>query len=272
MPELQAEPGDWVDLCGKVLTLSLDPTGETDAFEENPAGMVGPFLFWLYQISPDHLAKINGETLEIIGRSNPDKIDIGQSAAKLAYGLVTAGHILSYVLRLDRHNPSLASVAKAVRILEWRYTQERSSASPASIKAAWSKYKYLAPFVVGFFNETDRAEPIVSGMPQFLDVEAGLECDLNIKPDGIKAYLLGLQQDHPGFDRYFTEVMPYVIAVAEKFRVAGEKYYAPGQKVRHRPLLDPNKTWGIPEGFELPEVELVLDELSPEELKAATVK
>lgn len=272
MPDIKAEPGDWLDLCGKVLTLSLDPSGETDALEENPAGLVGPFLFWMYQTNPDHLAKINREALDIIGRSDPDKLDLGQSAAKLAYGLITSGHILSYVLRLSRHNASLASVAKAVRILEWRYTQEDSPASPASIKAAWSKYKYLSPFVVGFFNETERAAPIVSGMPQFWDVEGGLERDLKIKPEGMKAYLLDLEQEHPGFDRYFTHVTPYVMATAEKYRIAGEKHYASGQEVRQRPLLDPAKTWRVPEGFDLPEVEINLDELSPEEIKAATVK
>lgn len=272
MPEIQADPGDWLDLCGKVLTLSLDPSGETDVLEENPAGLVGPFLFWMYQTKPENLGKINREALEIIGHSNPDKLDLGQSAAKLVYGLITSGHILSYVLRLGRHHPSLASVAKAVRILEWRYTQEDSPASPASIKAAWSKYKYLSPFVVGFFTESDRAEPIVSGMSQFWDAEDGLEHDLKIKPDGMKAYLLDLEREHPGFDRYFTEVTPYVMAVADKYRLAGEKHYASGQEVRQRPLLDPQKTWHLPNGFDLPKVEMTLYPLSEEELKAATVK
>lgn len=270
MPEIQAEPGDWLDLFGKLFTIALDPKGKTDGIQGNEAGLFGPFIYWIIQLNPDKRSKLSDEAFELIAHSNPEKLDIGQSAAKLVYGLITSGHVLSYVLRLGRYNPRIASVESAVRILEQRYTQEGSPASPASIKAAWSKYKFLSPFVVGFFAEGKRAVPIVSGMPQFWDTSDGLKRDVQISPDGIKGYLTDATSENPSFNRYFTEVVPYAMAMAEKFRQAGEEHFAPGQEARNKPLLDPENTWRLPEGFKVPKAVLRLERLDAEELNAAT--
>lgn len=270
MPEIQAKPGDWPDLFGKVFALALDPTGESDGLENNEAGMFGPFLYQFIKMNPENLAKVNGEMIDLIAHSNPTRFDLGQNAKQLVYGLITSGHILSYVLRLARHNRSLASVEKAVRILEWRYMQEGSPSGTTSIKVAWTKYKSLSHFVVGLHASTDRAMPVVADLPQLLDTEAGLQRDVQIKPGGLENYVSALTSGNPGFGRYHTEVTPYVMAMAEKFRIAGEAHFAPGQEARQKPLLDPETTWRVPPGFDFPEVEMVLDPVSRDELDAAT--
>ncbi|MEQ8734103.1 MAG: hypothetical protein RIC29_04205 [Rhodospirillaceae bacterium] len=270
MPVIQAEPGDWIDLFGKLFTIALDPIGKTNGFQGNEAGLFGPFIYWIVQLNPEKRSKLSDEAFQLIAHSNPDKLDIGQSSAKLVYGLITSGHILAYVLRLGRYNARIASVESAVRILEQRYTQEGSPASPARIKAAWSKYKYLSPFVVGFFSEGNRAAPIVKGMPQFWDTSDGLKRDVPINPQGIQSYLSDATSENPSFNRYFTEVVPYAMAMADKFRQAGEEHFAPGQEVRNKPLLDPEHTWHLPESFKLPKVVMRLERLDAEELNAAT--
>jgi len=270
MPEIQAEPGDWLDFMGQLFTIALDPKGEGDGFQGNEAGLFGPFIYWIVQLNPEKRSKLSDEAFQLIAHSNPEKFNIGQSAAKLVYGLITSGHILAYVLRLGRYNSRIASVESAVRILEQRYTQEGSPASPASIKAAWSKYKSLSPFVIGFFAEGKRAEPIVSRMPQFWDTSDGLKRDVQINPHGIQDYLREATSENPIFNRYFTEVAPYAMAMAEKYRLAGQEHFAPGQEARNKPLLDPEKTWRLPEGFKLPKVVMRLERLDTEELNAAT--
>ena len=272
MPELKAEPGDWISVYEQLVFLALDPTGQTMTIDGREAGLVGPFVYWFLKTDPTKMAAMTEDMVDIIAESQPDRLQLGQNAGKLVYGLITSGHVLSYVLRLARHNPLLASVEKAVRILEWRYTQEDSPASPASIKAAWGKYKGLSHFVAGFFATAHRVEPFAGTVPKFFDMTGKPAKDIKLDPDGMRAYVEEVTSGNPAFTRYHEEVTPYAVAMAEKYRIAGEAHYAPGQEVRQRPLLDSEITWRIPSGFELPDVELQLDELSPAEIKAATVK
>lgn len=272
MPEIQADPGDWLDLFGKGVSLSLDPTGQTTGLEGNEAGILGPLLFWFFDSNPDKLAKVNAEILSLIGHSDPKKFQIGQNAGQFVYGVMTSGHILSYVLRLGRYNPKLASVESAVRILEHRYMHEGSPSGTTSIKVAWTKYKNISPFIVGLILASIRAEPVIRKIPSIISRNQKLGRDVEIDTNGMKDYLGLIVGESPLFAEYIREVVPYAAAHAEKYRIAGEKHFASGQEARNKPLLDPTKTWCVPVGFDLPAVELNLDRLSSEELEAATVK
>lgn len=272
MPEIEVKTGDWLGLFVKALSLSLDPTGREDGLAGNESGILGPLMFWFFDSNPDKLAKINAEVLSLIGHSDPNKFQIGHNAGQFAYGMLTSGHILSYVLRMGRYNAKIASVESAVRILEHRYTQEGSPSGTTSIKVAWSKYKNVSPFMVGLMLASIKSESLIRQIPSIISNTEKLGRDVEVDKKGMKDYLGLLMDGSPLIEKYCSEVIPHAAAFAEKYRIAGEKHFASGQEARNKPLLDPEKTWRVPQGFELLEVELGLDRLSGEEFEAATVK
>ena len=272
MPEIPAKPGDWLDLYGSLLTLALDPTGKSDGVTGNEPGILGPFIFWSLMVKPEAIADISPEVLEMIGHADPNKFQLGQSAKLLVYGLVTSGHILAYVLRLARYNPKISSVETAVRILEWRYTQESSPSSTTSIKVAWSKYKYLSPYVVGLVSMSDKVVEFAPNMPLFWDTSQDIGRDLKIDPDGMQDYISQLLNKNPVFNQFINTILPPATAMAEKYRIVAEKHFSTGQEARNKPLLDPAETWRLPESFDLPQVEFTLERFDADELEAATVK
>src|SRR6185312_2199834 len=79
--------------------------------------------------------------LALIAQASPNSLPLGQRAGDLAYGWLTAGHILMYTLRLKHFLPRLASAASAIRVLEWRYQIEKRPSSPSYIKNAWSEFR-----------------------------------------------------------------------------------------------------------------------------------
>ena len=58
----------------------------------------------------------------------------------------------------------------------------------------------------------------------------------------------------------------FILAVAEQIRRDGEAHFAPGQKVRDLPLLDPEVMWTLPPSLPLPDVTVEYPRLSDDDM------
>ncbi len=273
MPDLPARPGDFHSLFQAVFRLYQNPASweATAAIEKGIQGYAAISLI-------NHVGFGNfpftEEDFALVAAGQPDRVPLAAKMRETHYGLVTAGHVLVYTLRLAKHMPRLASAATAMRILEQLYmtSEYRWPASPTSIKTAWRKYRPVAPFFAAASFMPDEYTSLMHIFPTAID--SLNEDAAYIKTD--PAFAAKVMADKDGvaarLDQAERLTLPRYFAYAEALRRAGEAHFATGQDVHGNSLLDPELSWRVPEGFTLPKVTLDLDPLSDEELRAAGVK
>ncbi len=273
MPSLPAPPGEFHALFRAVFRLYQSPSS-LEATAEVEKGTYGYAAISLISHVGVENFKFTQEDFEYVAAGQADRIPLALKLKDMNYGVITAGHVLVYTLRLARHMPRLASAATAMRILEWRYTtpEYKWPASPTSIKTAWRKYRPVAPFIGAASFMPEEYATLMHIFPQAFD--ATNEEATYIAAD--KNFAAKILADKDGVGArlgHANEVtLPRYFAYAEALRRAGEAHFSTGQDVHGNSLLDPETSWSVPDGFPMPAVTLDLSPLSDAEIKAAGVK
>lgn len=152
----------------------------------------------------------------------PSRNDYDELVGQRAVAGLIAGRLLIHVASMADHHPQHASVLKAVELSSHFLAQDKElPSSPASIKKYWSHYRDISPFWAAHWIYTEQAP--------------GREL-----ADEPEETLLGF------------------LGIAEWFRKRGESIIARGQAEKHGPVLDPKKTWKLPQDLEADDIEVLI--------------
>jgi hypothetical protein len=268
MPIIPASPGNWLDLYINTIRLHLNPEGleQTEPLTKNWDG----HAIWALKryFGDGEKAMVKPAELDLMAQSRQDAIALGARVGDLEYGLVTAGNVLAYVLRLAKDAPRLASVTSAISIVSWRYAGTAFASSATYLRAAWNKYRPISHFVVAADlmgpDYAELAAIFPERPPQPTD-----EDHLIVGTDWLKK----MHQDAPNIkarlDAAENKTFPRFFAIAEKIRAKGQKHFAPNQSTQSAPLLNPAQTWAVPPGFDLPHATIKWPPLTADEIREA---
>jgi len=267
MPEIPVQGDRWSDLLMVVIRLCLDPSS-LEATNDIESSWEGFALHGLLRHFGGDVLQVTQENLILLGKGRPDRVPLGIEAEDLAYGLLTAGHVLTYVLRLKQHLPVLASAESAFKIVSARYVTEERPASLTSIKEAWRKYRPVAQFVAALPFAWETLQKMKGVYPDFPGLPKGDETEVTLGDDymlKIKAKLAQIESNYSAGQEVWAEYFGY----AEALRKRGTAHFAPNQERKGRPLLDPETAWSVPARFAVSAVSLSFPDLDAAERHSA---
>ena len=274
MPTIRAKPGKWGDLFFTIFRLWLNP----DSIKSSQTTLQDIYGHMIYGVREKFGAdkiKLTDKDIQALYKADPDGVRLPSTVqATFGQGMI-AGAILWNVLRIADHVGSQASVELAIRVTQVMAAKDGVTYGRSTMLAAWSRYRGLSPYFAALHQDR---RPFVA-MSRLLGLKVDKRTVANSTDDKIPLtakQVNGMLADLPAFvagmEKIGREIMPGYIATAERFRELGEKYYAPNQKRRGKPLLDPKIMWGIPRGFELPPVQIKFKRLNKAERAALTLQ
>jgi hypothetical protein len=135
----------------------------------------------------------------------------------------------------------------------------------ASLMKAWGRYKGLSHFFAAAIHRpSDFKEMMVLlnlGVGK-QDIARSEDDVLPLTAKNIRSMMGDVPKFVAGYKQIGSEILPRFFATAERFRGLGEKHFAPGQRVRKKPLLDKNIMWRIPRGFKIPHIQIAFKRLN----------
>lgn len=267
MPEIPVQGDSWTDLLMVVIRLCLNPSS-LEATSDIESGFEAFALHGLLRHFAGETFTMTQANLELLGKGRPDRVPLGNEAEDLAYGLTTAGHVLTYTLRLKQYLPVLASAESAFKIVSARYVSEKRPASLTSIKTAWRTYRPVAQFVAALPFIWETLQKMQGVYPDFPGLPTGATTELILGDDymlKLKGRLAQIERNYAAGQRVWAEYFGY----AEALRKRGIAHFAPNQERKGRPLLDPGTAWSVPARFAVAAVSLDFPDLDPAERKSA---
>lgn len=267
MPEIPVRPGEWDDLLFGVIRVCLNPASYA-ATEDIEKAWTGFALHGFLKHFGGEKLTLTQSDLDTLAAGQADSVPLGVKMEELSYGLMTAGHVLTYTLRLKRHLPRLASAEAAMKIVSWQYQKDGWPAGATYIKSAWRKYRPIAHFIGGVAQAAEDFKILGSVFPAPAEMPKGESTEITMGRNWFGTFKADLEKIVPHYKTRNT-VFAKCYAYSEALRRQGEAHHAQNQERKGRPLLDPETTWWIPTGFELPQVTLSLPDLDPADRQAA---
>lgn len=268
MPVIRAKPGKWARVFEQLFYLWINPKNARVPrhFRDDIAGHS---LIALRRKFGDEKVKFTKKDVESIYRADPAGIRLPESSQMMAQGL-TAGAILYCVFRLAIHDESRASVENAIRLVSIYQARNGQPQSRAALMAAWAKYKPLSHFFATFFVDPKIAKSIrlLLGIDVSKRAMAQVTDKIPFNAKNMGAMIRDPKKFVANIEKLASEILPRYFAIAERLRELGEKHYAPGQRIRKRPLLDSKIMWKLPRGFKFPPVKIAFKRLSKPERTA----
>ncbi|MDX2143211.1 MAG: hypothetical protein SFV19_07640 [Rhodospirillaceae bacterium] len=274
MPTIRAKPGKWGDLFTTLFRLWLDPNSLKSS-QIVLRDMYGHMVFAvLAQFGPEKV-KLTAKDIAALYKTDSSGIRLPATyQSTIGQGLL-AGAVLLNALRIADHMGDRASVELAMRLTAVMAAKGGAPHSRAHMMKAWSRYRGLSHFFAAYFQNPALFRRIPKLLRLKVSKRAMARSPADRLPVGAKQ-IQGMIADPKAFAAGIQEIardiLPPYIATAERLRQLGEKYYAPNQKRRGKPLLDPKIMWRIPRGFELPKVEIKFKRLTNAERAAITSK
>lgn len=274
MPTIRAKPGKWSDLIFAIFQLWLNPDSIKSA-RTTFRDMHGHAAYAVREkFGPDKI-KLSEKDITALYKADPQGVRLpGTIQSTMGQGIL-AGAILWNVLRIADQFGDRASVELGMRATQAMAAKDGASRSRASMMAAWSRYRGVSHFFAAIFQDPRAFKTMgrLMGLKVSKRAMANSPDDkLPITAKEVGRMLADLPAFVAGLQKIGREVMPRYIAIAERFRELGEKYYAPRQKQRGKPLLDPKIMWRVPRGFKLPPVQIAFKRLNNAERAAMTSK
>jgi hypothetical protein len=270
MPTLRARPNNWFDAYEAMFCLWLNP--RKPLFPKKMlADLEAHFLVAAQNTIGMEKVAIGPKEITKLYKANPDGVRLPDTMADMFDGIV-AGMILYCVLRLAVHDQKRASVENAVKLVAFHQRKAGHPSSRASLMRAWGKCKNLSPYFAAVVYDPKAFKAIYSQMgliigTRALDQKQGL---LRLKAQQLTKWMRDLQKLRADMKIVANEKIPAFFAIAERLRGLGEIHYAPGQKVRKKPLLDSKETWKLPRTFKTPNANIKLKRLTKAERAALT--
>ena len=267
MPVIPAKKGDWSDLFFRVFMLWLDPSSPkiNKKFVDQ---LSGHFIYAANQKFPEHV-KIGPKELKLIHSAPPRGVELTANFdLAIRHGSI-AGMILYSTLRLAHRESVLGSVENGIRLTEYHLQKLGMKGKRATIMKAWGTYKSVSPWWAASIARSDIFKTLNKAVPLRISRKTISEATdvLPIEASVIATMFADLGKLRRGMEATNAPIAE-LAATAERLRELAEGHYAPGQKVRGKPLLAKDEAWRAPKDFELPPVKLTFKRLSPSELKA----
>lgn len=254
MPVIPIESDDWAELALVVSRLCVDPQSplSTASLSDELEGNVvaeAVRQFGLENIRP---TEREFELVHKAGYKRLKTIDDNRIGLRDAG---VAGQVLFRAVRLAHYAPTEASIGKAQKIVECLLKNSPQPLGIKSIKASWSRFKSVSHFIVAPWLIL----PMMRAPAQLMSSVQKMEADGELRPIRRNFHAnesAEVMQEMFEIEDVFTDAVKNLYAAAEKVGAFCGERYAPGQRIRKRPLVNPDAMWSIPSQFKLPEVEL----------------
>jgi len=267
MPVIPAKKGDVTDLFMRVFMLWLNPKSP-NIDQRFIKQLIGHFTFAGATVFPDHV-KVGAKELKLIHGAPPKGVQLpGNLEVATRRGSIS-GMILLNTLRLAHRDERIASVENGMRLTEHHLRKAGAPAKRATMMAAWRTHKSVSHFWAAALLRMDVFKTLNRTAAVRISRKAAAEATDTLPIDA--AAIIQMFKDIPRLKNSLAShgvVVPEFMAVAERIRDAAEKYFAPGQKARGKPLLEPDIAWQIPKTFVLPPVKVIYKKLTSDEQKA----
>ena len=269
MPIIRVKAEHWGQLFGELFKLWLDPESKKK-WQITARDLEGHARYAIHKEFPDK-SKLSAKDVDLIHSTNPKGTRLpGNYQTNIGEGFI-AGAILLTVLRLAQYDPAQASVEKALRIVAMHLKKQGAGSSRAHLMNAWGRYKDLSPYFAVAAYDIKIFKQMGSLIGLALSKKAIAESKDDVLPFNAKTIRPGLKNPKKlvaGYEKIEADVLPRYFAMAERFRELGELHFAPGQRVRKKPLLDNKTLWRIPRGFKFPHVKITFKRLNKAERTA----
>ena len=266
MPEIPAEPGNWIELTQKTCGLIIDPTKPN--IEEKLGAVFEPqFRASMGKVFPDALPPPSREDFARAAAADPAGLRFDLKLDDFYAGLLIGGRTLEHGLRLAEYAPRLFSLNKAYELVECELMQSELQANRTFVKRCWQRLKPLSHFLCALTRNPERMQrlfDLIGDLPT-ISQSNKKQTALGLSEDGFINLMNKFKDDPRSFGVQLRNEFESLVAEAEALRKLGEKRYASGQKVQDRPFLDHDSMWSVPEGFGLPKVELEFLPLTEDE-------
>ena len=267
MPEIQAKPGDWVDLTLKLTALLINPDG-SDVEDMLGRALEPQMRATVDKAFPDALPPPTREEYAMAAAADPDGLTLNLKTHDFLAGILIGGLTLEYALRLAEHAPRVVSLNKAFELVERDLMEQGLQSSRTFVKKCWQRLRPFSHFVCAHVRNPERVArsfALIGGLPT-ISQPAKKQTAFGISESGFIDLINKFKDDPESFGTQLRAEIESLFAEAEALRRIGERRYGRGQKVHGRPFLDPETTWSVPSGFNLPDVKLEFAPLTKDEI------
>ena len=267
MPVIPLKSADVTELFMRVFMLWLNPNSpkmDRRLFQQ----LLGHVNYAGATVFPEHFKPGPKELKLIHGTPGKNHVELPVNFDAAARQGTMAGLILLNTLRLANEDETLASVENGMRLTEAYLMKLGDPRKRATMMKAWKACKPTSHFWAALllrldiFKKLNKASAIRASRKAVANATNSLPIGADLL---IKAF-----KDVPRLKKsveVHNALSPEYFAVAERIRQTAESFYAPGQKARGKPLLEPGIAWRIPESFPLPHVKVRYKKLTTEEKK-----
>lgn len=187
--------------------------------------------------------------------------------AQIGHGRQMAADLMLTTLTLHRHVPEIASLEKAIDLIQQRNVGTKRATSRASLLAAWSQYKSVAHILAAYElrrKEMDEVDALW-GEDTALTLEE--EFSLSSQDDGLpeELDLMSFLVEKAEAVAKTTEVLSEFVALTQQIGLDAARTFSHGQMKVNRPLVRLDELWLLPDDIDLPAVTVDYPPLSADD-------